>query len=257
MLEKIFESLDEKVFTDELKSNLQEQFEGSVKVAADELHEKFVAEQEIKNTELIAEKIEEKVQELEEKAEEFQAVLVQESKEKEEVLLEQVDSYLEKVVDDFLKESKEALDESIKSEKADMIIEAMDSMIVSTGVEIARISEAKDSKDAEKQLEESTSKYDELVEENIKLEKEVQRLLKMGIIAEMKEGLSVVEADKFSKLADLVEFSKSEDYTAKLDTIKESIKKVKTDDVLEEKTKEPKSVSKSEDSLTTRFNHLI
>jgi Asp-tRNA(Asn)/Glu-tRNA(Gln) amidotransferase C subunit len=45
----------------------------------------------------------------------------------------------------------------------------------------------------------------------------------MGIIAEMKEGLSIVEAEKFEKLANLVEFTKDEAFAEKLTVIKESV----------------------------------
>lgn len=246
MLEKLFESLDEKVFTSELKSNLEAQFNEAV-----EAQVIVLAEQ----------RIEEKTVELEEKAEEYKAILEQEMKEKEANLLDQIDAYLEKVVEEFIAESKGALDESIKTEKADMIIEAMEAMLVTTGVEISKIVEAKDATDAEVKLAESVAKYDAVIEENIKLEKENAKLLKMGVIAEMKEGLNIIDAEKFSKLAELVEFTNNESYIKKLEVIKES---VKTSEVQKEKEEE-KIVEKQEkinektekEDLTTSFSHLI
>jgi len=258
-MNKLFESLDEKVFTDELKKDLTEQFESAVEAKASELAEineaKVQELVEVKAIEIAAEKIEEKVQELEEKAEEFQAILEQEMNEKEETLLNQVDAYLEKVVDEFVAEAKETLDEAKKAEKSDMIIEAMEAMVVATGVDIMKITEAKDSTDAELKLTEKTKKYDELVEENIKLQKEADSLMKLGIIAELKEGMSVIEAEKFGKLADLVEFSKDSDYISKLETIKESIGTQKSEKI-EEKAEE-KLEEKTKTSVTTSFSHLI
>jgi len=241
MLEKLFETLDEKVFTSEVKEDLQSQFNEAV---------------EVKALEVAAEKMEEKISDLEEKSEEYKAILEQEYDEKSKTLFEQVDAYLEKVVDDFIEDSKGALDESIKSEKADMIIEAMQSMLISTGVEIAKIEEAKNSSEPEFQLQEMTAKYDAIIEENIKLEKANEKLLKMGIISELKEGMNVVEGEKFEKLADLVDFENSESYLNKLITIKENIKvpakieekqEEKQEENLDEKT-EPKDIS---------FGHLI
>lgn len=262
-LEKLFESLDEKVFTDELKVELKEQFDAAVieasKVSEEAISEKVETLAEVKAVEMIAEKVEDKISELEEKAEEFQAILVKEAAEKESTLLDQVDLYLEKVVDDFMVEAQDSLDESLKSEKADMVIEAMDAMIVATGTDILKISEAKDSTDADVKLAESIEKYDTLIEENIKLEKEKAQMMKMGIVSEMKEGLNVIEAEKFEKLADLVEFDYSAGYMTKLETIKENLGSSKVEEKVEEKLVEKVIVEKvaPKVSLTTAFSHLV
>jgi len=267
-LEKLFESLDEKVFTDELKSNLQETFDSAVaeasKINEDTINEKVETLAEIKAVEMIAEKVEDKISELEEKAEEFQEILISEAKEKEDALLDQVDLYLEKVVEDFIVEAKDSLDKSLVSEKADMIIEAMDAMITATGVDILKISEAKDETDAELKLAEAIKKYDELMEENLSLEKEKAAMLKMGVIAEMKEGMSNVDAEKFSVMAELVEFDQSEKYVQKLETIKENLgtsstKKVEKEEKIDEKliTEDVKVPAVPKARVTTAFSHLI
>lgn len=212
-LGKLFESLDEKVFTPELKESLETQFNEAVETKATIIAEARVEEQ----IEQLNEKSEEHIEFLNEKAEEFVELQKQE-------MVEAVDKYLERVVDDFMNEAQESLDESVKSEKADMIIEAFDSMLVATGVEVSKIVESKDESSVEKQLSESVEKYDSLVEENINLKAENEKLIKMGIISEMKEGLSLVESEKFEKLADLVEFSSDDKFMEKLETIKESVK---------------------------------
>jgi hypothetical protein len=213
MLEKLFESLDEKVFTVELKEALEVQFNEAVEAKAAQIAEAKV------NAEIdsLNEKSEAHIDFLNEKADSYVAL-------KQAEMVESLDKYLERVVSEFIAEAKEALEESVKSEKADMIIEAFDSMLTATGVEVAKIVEAKDESAVEKKLEESVAKYDTLVEENITLKQENDTLVKMGVINEMKEGLSIVEAEKFVKLADLVEFTRDEVYASKLETIKESVK---------------------------------
>ena len=62
-------------------------------------------------------------------------------------------------------------------------------------------------------------KYDALVEENIKLNEENSNLIQLGVIYDLKEGLSLVESEKFDKLAKLVEFTKDQTYVEKLNTI--------------------------------------
>lgn len=216
MLEKLFEAIDEKVLTPELKSELEKSFNEAIDLKATELSEAAISEAKIKLDEEAAKA-----------REELEAKIAEDNKE----LLESVDTYLERVVEGFITESKEALTESIKAEKSDMIIEAMEAMLVATGVEISKIDEAKIDDSIEAKLEEKTAKYDELMEENIAKDKEINELIQAGIISEMKEGLSLVEAEKFEKLAKIVEFSRDSKYAEKLDTIKESVKGSKEDKV--------------------------
>lgn len=213
MLTKLFESLDETVFTTELKEALEVQFNEAVEAKAIQIAEDKINEE----IESLNTKSEEHIEYLNEKAEEYVETVKTE-------LVEQLDKYLDRVVDDFMNDAKDSLDESVKSEKADMIIEAFESMLVATGVDVARIVEAKEDESVQTELSESVAKNDALVEEILALKEENDKLIKLGVINEMKEGLSIVEAQKFEKLADLVEFSKDEAFTEKLETIKESIK---------------------------------
>jgi len=231
MLEKLFESLDEKVFTVELKEALEAQFNEAV-----ETKSALIAESKIADAiEELNEKNEAHIDFLNEKAEEYIENVKLE-------MLESLDKYLERTVEEFMAEAKSSLDESIKNEKADMIIEAFDAMIIATGVKVARIVEAKEDDAIEKKLEESIEKYDSLIDEIISLKEENEVLIKMGVIAEMKESLSLVEAEKFEKLAAIVEFSKDAEYASKLETIKESVKG--TVETREEKIDESAEVAK-------------
>lgn len=233
MLDKLFESLDEKVFTAELKQSLQEKFDDAVEVKASVIAESRIEEE----IDSLNEKSEKHIEFLNEKAEEYVEM-------KQAEMLESLDKYLERIVDEFVAEAKESLDESVKNEKADMIIEAFDSMLVATGVKVASIVEAKQESEVDNKLQESVEKYDALVEEVIALKQENDRLLQMGVIAEMVEDLSLVEAEKFKKLANLVDFSRDEKYAEKLEQIKESIKGSATEEKLEESTKEETSSEK-------------
>lgn len=239
MLTKLFESLDETVFTTELKEALEVQFNEAVEAKAIQIAEDKINEE----IESLNTKSEEHIEYLNEKAEEYVETVKTE-------LVEQLDKYLDRVVNDFMNEAKESLDESVKSEKADMIIEAFESMLVATGVDVARIVEAKEDESVQTELSESVAKNDALVEEILALKEENNKLIKIGVINEMKEGLSIVEAQKFEKLADLVEFSKDEAFTEKLQTIKESVKGAA--EVKEEKLDE--SVQKGEKPV---WAHLV
>lgn len=241
MLEKLFESLDEKVFTSELKEALEAQFNEAVETKAATLAEARIE----KEIDSLNEKSEQHIEFLNEKAQAYVDL-------KQSEMVESLDKYLDRIVSEFMADAKAALDESVKSEKADMIIEAFDSMLTATGVEVAKIVEAKDNSEIEKKLEESVEKYDNLIEENIALKEENDTLIKMGVISEMVEGLSIVESEKFKKLADLVEFTKDEAFAAKLETIKESVK-----GAVEAKEEKLEESVKSESTNAPVWAHLV
>jgi len=192
----------------------------------EKLNEKAEEFAEIKAKELSETLVEDKIEKLNEKAEEYIEFLNEKAEEfaelQREKLAESVSGYMDRVVEEFVSETKETLAESVKSSHADMLIEAFDSMIVAGGVKIADIVESREVT-GDEALEESKRKYDRLVNENIELAEQNDKLIKMGVISEVKEGLSLVEADKFESLAELVEFSKSGDYLKKLEKIRESV----------------------------------
>jgi len=237
MFTKLFESLDEKVFTPELKESLEAQFNEAVEAKAAIMAEARIEEE----IDSLNEKSEQHIDFLNEKAEEY--VEMQKAE-----MLESLDKYLDRIVNDFMTEASDSLEESIKSEKADMVIEGFDAMLVATGVEISKIVEAKDTTGVEAKLAESVEKYDSLIDENIALKEENDKLIKMGVITEMKEGLSIVEAEKFEKLAALVEFSKDEAFKEKLELIKENVL-----GKVEEQTLEEDDKTKDEDADWKRF----
>lgn len=294
-MNELLESLDASIFTPELKEAINAHFEVAVK----DMNEAFINEKTAELDVEYTNKIEEKIQELEEKAEEYMAGLEKGISEKEadleakiaeyddkiveteaeaeehktfldekaeeyisyklEEMLDNVDKYLDRIVEEFVDEASDKLDESLKSEKADMIIESFDAMLIATGVEVAKIVEAKEETEAESKLAESIEKYDTLVEENIELKAQNEKLLKSGIILELKEGLSLVEAQKFERLAHIVDFSSSEKYLEKLQTIKESVKAKPSIEKVEEKVEdksEEKVILEKQENKTPIWAHL-
>lgn len=249
-IQKLFESLDESVFTDELKQSLSEKFESAVE------------EKSQVNALLLAEELAEfKIDELSEKAEQYGEYLMHESQEKinefQKTITERVSDYMDLVVQEFVSEAEEALGESLKNEHADMLVEAFDSMLVAGGVEFATIMEAKDKTQGINESD-ANQRVDKLVEEIILLKEENSKLIKMGLISEMCEGLTLVQAERFRRFADLVEFDNSPRYAEKLDTILESITESKEkpkDEVIVESDKQPKETKQTKDMPS--WSHLV
>lgn len=208
-IQKLFESVDKEVFTPELREMLQEAFDDAVENAA-----------QAKAIVIADELYEAKISDLESQAEAYGEYVKAESQKQLDETLEKLSSYVDLVVDEFLQEAKDSLVESVKSEQADMLIEAFDSMLTATGLKMSDILESA-KPDSSSHINES--RVNKLAQEVIELKEQNEQLLKMGIIKELSEGLSLMQADKFHRLAELVKFEKSEDYIEKLETIKESI----------------------------------
>lgn len=244
MLEKLLESLDKEVFTAEMVESIMTQFNESVELKAKEIAdveltdavEKALAEAKEAHDIALQEALEAKEKELDEKADSYIAESL-EAKEKE--LEEKADSYIEaklgeinesldlflgKVVEEFIIESKDKLNESLKAEKADMIIESFEAMLTMGAVDVMKIAEAKDESYADSKLAESITKYDELMSDYLSLKKDNENLAKTGIITEMKSGLSLVESKKFETLANMIPFTRDEKYAQELEVIRESVK---------------------------------
>jgi len=190
-------------------------------------HIKMLNEKSDEHIEMLNEKSDEHIEMLNEKSDEHIEFLNEKAEEYAEMkmdgMLNSVDMYLDKVVDEFVTEARESLAESSKSEKSDMIIEAFDTMLVATGVDIAKIVEAKDESAEAYKLDESINKYDELLDESAKLHEENRKLVKLGIITELKEGLTEKASNRFDKLAKIVEFTNDSAYLDKLEMIRENV----------------------------------
>lgn len=238
IFDKLSESLDEKVFTPELKASLEESFNSAVETKAQEIADTKIEEE----IETLNVKSEEHIDYLNEQAEEYKEKIQTE-------MTESVDKYLDRVVEEFMQETNEKLQESIVKEKYELVIEAFESALIALGVDVSRIMEAKDETSTEAELKEKTEKYDSLIEENISLKEENENLLKMGIINEMKADLSLVEAEKFEKLAALVECEK-EEMLEKFEVIKENIKASESTEV---------EINENTDEIDSKcsFKHLI
>lgn len=190
------------------------------KVALQEAFDKAVL---VKTTALLDEHVETKVAEKVE-------VLEEEYKEKVTLLEDSLDGYLDTVVEEFIAENAPSYKAEIEDEKTKSLLELFDQMVKVAGVEMLTITEAKEELDeatleasAEVQVEKLTEKVADMADKIVEAKREADKYLQAGIIAEMKEGLTILEGEKFEKLAEMASFDRSAAYLSKLETIKESI----------------------------------
>lgn len=247
-MEEILKKINSDILTESVVAELKEAFDSAVTAKVDEF----------KKTEMLSE-TEKILDKYDAKFEEFKAELL-ESKEKEleeykSDLVEALDSYLDVVVEEFLAENKVAMEDEVAIEKSKTVLEAFDAILVTAGVDVQKIVEAKEA--AEDEVNESTEaklvdmeeRFNKLMEEKKELEAKNAEMLEIGIKAEMCEGLTVVQKEKFNKLAEIVEMGEDKEaFVSKLEAIKESVlgEKVVAESKKED-NKEDKVITESKD----------
>lgn len=222
-MEEILKQINSDILTESVVAELKQAFE----TAVNEKVEEFKKQELVSETEKILDTYDAKFEEFKTELNESKEKEVEEYKES---LVEALDGYLEIVVEEFLKENKIAIETEIEAEKSKAIVEAFETILVTAGVDVARIVEAKKEAEVEdeinegKQVEELEARFNKVLDENKALRAKNDEMLKLGLKSELSEGLSMVQKDKFMKLAEIVEMdSDKAKYLKKLEAIRESV----------------------------------
>ena len=162
---------------------------------------------------------------LAEKEKEIQAKSEKEVEEKvsavKEELVEKVDSYLNYVVEEWIKDNQLAIDRGIKSEISEDFISGLKTLFKEHYIDVPE--EKFDVLEAmAKEKEELEKKLNEEMAKNVELSKSNSVFSKEKIFSEASEGLADTETEKLKELAENIEFKDEQDFSKKLDTIKES-----------------------------------
>jgi hypothetical protein len=136
-------------------------------------------------------------------------------------IVEKVDSYLNYVVEEWLKQNEIAIERGIKGEIAEDFITGLKKLFedhyISVPDEKFEVLE-----DQAKQIDELKDKLNEQVEKNVELNKQVGSLTRQDIVDEVASDLTDTNKEKFNKLAEEVEYSNADEFKKKVSTIKES-----------------------------------
>ena len=136
-------------------------------------------------------------------------------------LVEKVDSYLNYVVEQWMKENEIALERGIKGEIAEDFISGLKKLFEDHYIDVP------DEKynvleDQANKIEELNNKLNEEIEKNVELSKQNGDLTRQDIVAEVSKDLTETQKEKFNKLAEEIEYSNADEFTKKVSTIKES-----------------------------------
>ena len=136
-------------------------------------------------------------------------------------LTEKVDGYLTYVVEEWMKKNELAVEHRLKTELAEQFIAGLRSLFEEHDIAIP--DERFDMLEAAAtQADEMESRLNEEIEKNVTLTQQVNELSKNEILLDVASDLADTEVEKFSELAESVEYENSDDYRLKLETIKDS-----------------------------------
>ena len=152
----------------------------------------------------------EKTQEFAEETEKFKTELA-----------EKVDSYLDYVVKEWMQENELAIDRGLKGEIAEDFITGLKALFEEHYIDVP--DEKYDILEGQAQkIEDLESKLNETIEKMTEMNKEKSTLVREQVIAKVSTDLAETEKEKFEGLVEDVEFTGEEDFTTKLNTLKEN-----------------------------------
>mgnify|MGYP001307261705 CR=1 FL=1 len=148
-------------------------------------------------------------------------------------LVEKVDSYLNYVVENWMKENEVAVNQGLKTEIAEDFMTSLQQVFKEHYIEVPEGKEdlIDDLADQVSELEESLNKS---TEENISLHSQVSSFEKDEVIRSASSGLAETEAEKLAKLCEDVEFDNKETFEQKVETIKQSYFKGEVNESVDE-----------------------
>jgi hypothetical protein len=136
-------------------------------------------------------------------------------------LVEKVDSYLNYVVEGWMKDNELAVQQGLRTEIAEEFMTSLQSVFKEHYIEVPEGKE-----DLVDELNEQVTELEETLnkttEDNIKLHTAVQEFEKQEVVREQSSGLAETEAEKLASLVEDIEFDNKETFEMKVKTVKES-----------------------------------
>jgi hypothetical protein len=136
-------------------------------------------------------------------------------------LVEKVDSYLNYVVENWMKENEVAVQNGLRTEIAEDFMTSLQSVFKEHYIEVpeGKVDLVDELNEQVNELEETLNKT---TEDNIDLHSKVQEFEKKEVVREQSSGLAETEAEKLASLVEDIEFDNKESFEMKVKTVKES-----------------------------------
>ena len=132
-----------------------------------------------------------------------------------------VDTYLNYVTEEWMKENELAVERGLKGEIAEDFISGLKQLFEDHYIDIP--DEKYDVLEAQSEkISELEGKLSETIEKSVSLKDNNAKLVREQVISEVSDDLADTEIEKFKSLIDDVDYSEEDSFREKLDTLKES-----------------------------------
>jgi hypothetical protein len=159
--------------------------------------------------------------EVERMEEEYKTELEEDINATKDELTEKVDTYLNYVVEEWMKENELAVERGLKGEIAEDFISGLKQLFEDHYVDVP--DEKYDVLEAQSEkISELEGKINEMMEASITLKSNNAELVKEQVMSEVSSDLAETEIEKFKSLIEDVDYSNEASYREKLSTLKES-----------------------------------
>ena len=165
-----------------------------------------------------------------------------------------IENFLSYACEEWMSENELAVDKGLRTEVTEGFMEGLKELFIESGINLPE--ESIDAvAEMDEKLDDMETRLNEQVEKNIALHEANSAYRKNEILTELSRGLAEVQKDKFTTLADAVEFKTEESYREKLGQIKESYFGAKKPEVKEEISDEPQA--KVEKNLSESMTNYV
>ena len=167
-----------------------------------------------------------------------------------------VENFLSYACEEWMTENELAVEAGLRSEVTEAFMEGLKKLFIESNINVP--DESLDVvADMSEKLDEMETRLNEQIEKNVGLHEQVGNYRKNEILTELSRGLAEVQKDKFTSLAEAVEFKSEETYREKLGQIKESYFGAKTPEVAEEiSADEPAKIESISESMSAYVQQL-
>lgn len=187
-------------------------------LAGENLSEDFRAKAEVIFESAVKTRIQEEVAVLEEA---YAKSLEEEVMQIHEQLIEQVDSYLNYVVEQWVRENEVAIETGLRSELTEEFISGLRNLFAEHYIDVPE-EKVNMLEEMGNKLEKIESRLNEEIDRNVSLSKMLNESKQTEILFSAFDGLTTTQAAKLRSLAENVTFTTPEEYEHKIQTLKES-----------------------------------
>lgn len=159
--------------------------------------------------------------EIEAITEELAEQAVQEINTAKEDLVEKVDSYLNYVVEQWMKDNEIAVEKGLRTEVAEDFMLGLKNLFQEHYFEVPE-DKIDVLEDMATKVDEATAQLDETIQANIQLKAELDAVMRDRIIEQAGRGLTATDAEKLGKLLEGVEYGSQALFTEKVKVVKEN-----------------------------------